>query len=73
MIDVWSKRKDNGMRRIYLGKGHVLSNDHLMMLTKKGEMFDSMNKGRCPRSGEFVRIYLEAGIKPASVDLEVDI
>jgi hypothetical protein len=30
------------------------------------KMLDSIDKGKCPKSGEFVRIYLEAGIKPAS-------
>ena len=40
---------------------------------KEWENVDSIDKGRCPELGKFVRIYLEAGIKPASVDLEVDI
>jgi hypothetical protein len=44
-----------------------------MMLTKNDENVDSVDKERCPKSGEFVRIYLEAGFVPAFVDLEVDI
>lgn len=40
---------------------------------ERGKMLDSIDKERCPKSGEFVRIYLEAGFVPAFVDLEVDI
>lgn len=36
-------------------------------------MFDSIDKGRCPELGKFVRIYQMAGTIPATVDLAVDI
>jgi uncharacterized protein YihD (DUF1040 family) len=37
------------------------------------EMLDSVDKERCPKSGEFDRIYQEAGFHSGLVDLEVDI